>query len=715
MSRLFVWAVRTGRRRWLALTLLATVSLPIAFFEYSPFKRARNAQFDLYQTLLPRAAHSAPVAIVAVDEAALRKVGQWPWPRVHLADLIERIGELGALVIALDMLLPERDQTSPESLAARLGRDQEPMRAALALMPGYDDLLAQTIARHPVVLGAAGSDVASPSTSAGLRSWPVVTRGPDISQNVRRYPYVLSSLAIFQGAASGQALINADLERGIVRRVALVNTIGPTLVPTLSLEVLRVAMRANPIEVHADASGVTAVRVGDLHVPSQPNGEVWLHFSAFRPERYLSAADVLEKRVDGDALKDKIVIVALTGVVGVDSKTTPRGEDVPGAEVHAQLIESLYDGRFLERPAWMSRLEVAILLVFGGALIWLAPKMRRDPAILLAVGLLGLVAAFGVVLFQTRGLLLDAFSLIIALTTVFSSVIASALVRADHERRATERSLQAARESAARVTGELEAARRIQLGILPSAATSFPAERRFELAAALEPARAVGGDLYDFFMLDQNRLFVMIGDVSGKGIPASLLMSITKALTKSIALRPGGDAAQVLSQANVEVSRDNPESQFITVFAAVLDVETGLLRYWTAGHDTPFLRNPAAAQQIDRSLSGPPLCVLEQFDYREQQLHLQPGESLTLFTDGITEAENANGEQFGKARLAQCLIRLSIESSAAEILDGVRAELGAFVGAAQPSDDLTLLIVRWFGGNLPSTPDRVPAPALSAP
>ena len=361
MSEFAAWAVRAGRRRWLALVLLATVSLPIALYEYSPFKRARNAQFDLYQTLLPRAAHSAPVVIVAVDEAALRRVGQWPWPRIHLADLIDRIGAQGALAIGLDMLLLERDQTSPESLAARLGAGQDDVRATLARMVSYDDLLAQTLARHPVVVGAAGSDVASPTASAGLRTWPVVTHGSDLVGRVRQYPYVLSSLPSFQGAASGQGLMNAELDRGVVRRVGLVSAIGTTIVPTLSLELLRVATRAMPIEVHADLRGATEVRVGDLRIPTQPSGEVWLHFSAFRPERYVSAVDVLAKRIDADALKDKVVIVALTGVVGVDSKTTPRGEDVPGAEVHAQLIESFFDGRFLERPPWMTWLEVAIL------------------------------------------------------------------------------------------------------------------------------------------------------------------------------------------------------------------------------------------------------------------------------------------------------------------------------------------------------------------
>ena len=232
---------------------------------------------------------------------------------------------------------------------------------------------------------------------------------------------------------------------------------------------------------------------------------------------------------------------------------------------------------------------------------------------------------------------------------------------------------------------------------MPQASANFPGERRFDLAAAIESARAVGGDLYDYFMLDTDHLFVIIGDVSGKGIPASLLMSITKALTKSIALRPGGDASQVLTRANIEVSRDNPESQFVTAFAAVLDLRSGALRYWTAGHDTPFHVNNGAAKQIDRSFAGPPLCVLEEFDYREQRTSLAVGDSLVLFTDGVTEAEDANGSQFGKERLARCLLDLPKDASAHDMVDTIRAEVSTFVAGAQASDDLTLLVVRWLG------------------
>ena len=705
MAQLIARAVRAGRGRWLALILLATVALPVGMDQHSPFARARTGLFDFYQIALPRARLSHSVTIVAIDEAALKAIGQWPWPRSYLADLIERIGAQGALVIGLNLVMPERDQTSPDSLAERIGPGQEAVRDALSAMPAYDVLLSQTLQRYPVVLGAVGFTVAAPGTAATLRTWPVVTPKADIMQRVRRYPYVLTSLPQFQSAASGQALlISASPESGVVRRVEMISAVGTNLVPAFALELLRVARNAG-IEVEASGGAVTAVSVGGLRVPTQPAGDVWLHFGASTPDRYVSASDVLDRRTKSSTFKDKLVIIALTGQGAIDHKTTPRGEHVPEAEVHAQMIESVFDGRILHRPVWMSWTEVVILIALGGMLIWVAPRLRRDPAILLAIGLLFLVLALGFGLFHWYGLLFDAVSLVVALTTVFSSLIAIALVRADDVRRATENSLQVARESSARVAGELEAARRIQLGILPQAKSSFPGEQRFDLAAAIESARAVGGDLYDFFMLDADRLFVIIGDVSGKGIPASLLMSITKALTKSIALGPGDDASQVLTRANVEVSRDNPESQFVTAFAAVLDVHSGVLRYWTAGHDTPFLVDRNGARQIDRALSGPPLCVLEEFDYREQSISLAVGDSLVLFTDGVTEAEDSNGKQFGKARLARCLETLPKNTSANDMLDAIRAEVSAFVAGAPASDDLTLLVVRWLG-----SPEQAKAP-----
>ncbi len=690
-------ALRAGRGRWIAIAwtiaLCALVVLPSPL----PVERLRLAWFDTYQRVYPRERLSGPVTIVEVDARALQHLGQWPWPRVRLAELINAIGELGALAIGLDIIMAEPDQTSPEALLSRIGKEDPVALEVLARLPAYDGILAAALRRNPVVLGAAGFDEQSTGNRHTLRTWPIVVRGGALPTNVRSYAYCLSSLPQLQLAASGQGLLSTDLEFGVVRRVPLLARVRGTPVPSFTLELLRVATGTSAIEIESAEGRVKSMRVGDLHVPTQAAGDVWIHFSPRIAERYVSALDVLNGQAHPDMFRHKIVIVALTGMGLMDYKTTPLGDYVPGVDAHAQMIESFFDGRHLTRPRWMPAAEAAALGLLAAILIGVAPRMRRYRAAFLISTILVAVCATGFSLFLWYGLLVDAASLMVALFVVFASLSASALAVADHERRVSEHSLREAREAAARVAGEIEAARRIQMGILPRAENSFRNETRFELAAVVEPARSVGGDLYDFFMLDERRLFFQIADVSGKGIPASLFMSITKVLTKSIALRPDDASLRPLTQANIEISRDNPESLFVTAFAAILDVSTGHLRYWIAGHDAPYVRDEAGVNQLDRTASGPPLCVLDEYEYEEQSCVLRSGALLVLFTDGVTEAQNDAGELYGMERLASCIASLPVATSAVQAMSEIQDDVARFVAGAACADDLTLLVLRWLG------------------
>lgn len=692
-------ALRAGRGRWIAIAWTLALCALIAVPSHLPIERLRLAWFDTYQRVYPRERLSGPVTIVEVDARALQRFGQWPWPRVRLAELIDAIGKLGALSIGLDIIMAESDQTSPEALLARIGKDDPAALEVLARLPAHDDLLATTLKRNPVVLGAAGFDEQSTGNRHTLRTWPIVTRGGELPADVRSYPYSLSSLPRLQLAASGQGLLSADLEYGVVRRVPLVSLVRGTPIPSFTLELLRVATGTPSIEVETAEGRVQAMRVGDVRVPTQAAGEVWIHFSSRIAERYVSALDVLTGTANPDMFRHKIVIVALTGMGLMDYKTTPLGDYVPGVDAHAQMIESFFDGRYIHRPQWMAAGEAAALGLLAAILIAAAPAMRRYRAAILISTMLVAVCAAGFALFLWYGLLVDAASLMVALFIVFASLSASALAVADQERRISEHSLREAREAAARVAGEIEAARRIQMGILPSAANSFQGETRFELAAVVEPARSVGGDLYDFFMLDDRRLFFQIADVSGKGIPASLFMSITKVLTKSVALRLDESSMRPLTQANIEISRDNPESLFVTAFAAVLDVATGELRYWLAGHDAPYIRDDTGVDQLDRTASGPPLCVLDEYEYDEQSCVLRAGALLVLFTDGVTEAQNAAGELYGKERLVECLAALPVAAPATQAMTAIQDDVARFVAGAAAADDLTLLVLRWMGSS----------------
>lgn len=709
MRRRLTAAIRAGRGRWAALVLLALLLPLMAIPGHSPLERLRLAWFDFYQYAIPRAVRSDDVTIVEIDERALRKLGQWPWPRDQLADLVRRIGEAGAITIGLDIVMPEPDRMSPETVVARLQPHRSGALSAFLAFPGNDARLAQVIGAHRVVLGAAGSDAraGAPETALFVKA-PVLVRGGEPDARLRRYDHKLLSLPILQQAAAGQGLLNADLERGVVRRVPLVSSIDGTLLPNLSLELVRVAIGAPAVRVEVRDGAIAHVQVGNLAVPTQSSGTMWIHFSRSLARRYLPALEVLEGDIHAQRLRaklrGKIVIVGLTGLGFADQRVTARGDTVPGTEVHAQIIETFFERRFLHRPAWMPAAEAAAFAALGGLLIGFAPRVRRGSAALLIGSVFALLAATGFALFVWKGWLFDAASVALALFAVFATLFASALLQADHDRRASQRSLRAAREAAARLDGELQAARRIQLGIVPRTESRFPGERRFELAATLEPARSVGGDLYDFFMLDAHRLFFHIADVSGKGIPASLFMVITKALLKSIALRAGRAASDPITEANVEIARDNPESLFVTAFAAVLDAGSGELRYWTAGHDTPLLFDGREVSQLDRSQSGPPLCVVDDYRYPLQRSRLVPGALLVLFTDGVPEAENGSGELYGKERLVDCLRNLPRGISAHAVLQILQRDLAQFVAGAPASDDVCLLVLRWLG------PDALNAP-----
>lgn len=692
---------RAGRGRPIAAVFLAGFMLLQVHQECAPFKGMRLALFDAYQTYLPRDRISAPATIVAIDETSLNRYGQWPWPRTRLADLIERIAAFRPAAIGLDIIMPEADRASPAQIAASLPQIGSSLRRRLASLPDNDRILADTLCAHRVVLGVAGFDHRTPSTAATLKSAAFTATGADVASMVRRFPAVLKSIPGLEAAASGQALLSADLEKGVVRRLPLVAAVNETLVPSLSIELLRAASGVDAYEVGADSGGMTHVTLGDIRIPTQTNGEVWVDFAPFSPERYVSAADVFTGRVNPELLRQKLVLVGVTGIGLLDYQTTARGERVPGIEVHAQFLENLFDQRFLRRPSWMPLLEAALLIVCGALLLFAVPEMQPRLSAVTAGGIAVLLLAAGVVLYRTHGLLFDAASLFVGINTVFASLLGSTFIETDRQRRIAQHALQIEREAAARIAGELEAARRIQMGSLPHAAAAFPGEKRFELDAMLEPAREVGGDLYDFYMPDRRRLFFIVGDVSGKGLPASLFMIMTKALTKTIVLNEKPDVGMILNRVNIELARENPEMIFVTAFAAMLDAESGVMEYCIAGHDAPW---HVAGNGTVKRLAGEgnlPLCVLETVSYPVQSIQLAAGDTVCVVTDGITEAMNGSGELYGRVRLTRLLEGNAASLSVAGLVGLLHDDVRSFVGSAEQSDDLTLLVVRWYGAPTP--------------
>lgn len=242
---------------------------------------------------------------------------------------------------------------------------------------------------------------------------------------------------------------------------------------------------------------------------------------------------------------------------------------------------------------------------------------------------------------------------------------------------------------------ELSLAARIQASMLPDVFPPFPERKEFELFASMDPAKEVGGDFYDFFLIDSDHLYLAIADVSGKGIPGALFMTISM-LALSQIIREGKSPAEVLEAANNAICLNNREEMFVTVWLGILEISTGKLTAANAGHEYPALRKPDGRFELFKDPHGFVVGGMEDMKYKEYELQLLPGSQLFLYTDGVPEATDSSERQFGTQRMLTALNGHCGEHPE-EIIGGVYAAVDSFVGQAEQFDDMTMLCIQYNG------------------
>ena len=246
-----------------------------------------------------------------------------------------------------------------------------------------------------------------------------------------------------------------------------------------------------------------------------------------------------------------------------------------------------------------------------------------------------------------------------------------------------------------RVETELDLASRIQSDMLPSEFPAFPERTDFDIYAIMNPAREVGGDFYDFFLIDHDRLGIVIADVSGKGIPAALFMMVTKSMIQT-ALLGGAGAAEALTNVNSQICKSEHEGMFVTVWAGILDLRTGVLTASNAGHEYPIIKKPDGGFEVLKDKHGFVIGGIDGLKYKEYTVELKPGSKLFLYTDGVTEATDKNKVLFGMDRLERS-VNSAADGTPEEIIDTVRKDIDVFVGDAEQFDDMTMVCAEYAG------------------
>ncbi|MGO9628221.1 MAG: CHASE2 domain-containing protein [Xanthobacteraceae bacterium] len=409
MKRMARWARQFGVARAVCLLLLFAL-VPLRIADPPPIEELRLRAFDLFQVLKPRQQTARPVVIADIDEASLKEIGQWPWPRTVVADLVTRLRGYGAVAVGFDIVFAEPDRLSPAVAAGSFrGLDAE-TREKLAALPSNDTVFADAIKKAGgIVVGQAGAEAPAPRDDAeAVLQTGFAIRGPDPRALLATFPGLLRNIPPIEQAAAGRGLFSIKPERdGIVRRVPVVMEAQDWLVPSLTMEMLRIVGRASAILVRTDQAGVRTVAVPGLEVPTDGHGQFWVYFNKRDPARFVSAADVLNGRVPADRFRNRLVLIGTSATGLLDIKTTPVEPAMPGVEVHAQILENVLTKSLLASPGYALGGEIIAAVVLGLAIIIAAPMLPA--AIVVALGAILIAGLIGMswYFFLAHHLLID--------------------------------------------------------------------------------------------------------------------------------------------------------------------------------------------------------------------------------------------------------------------------------------------------------------------
>ena len=437
------------RAPWIVSLLVLINALLLRALDPSELSRLRDFAFDSFQRLQPRTYHpETPVRIVDIDEAGLAAYGQWPWPRTIVARLIDKLTEKGVAVIAFDVLFSEPDRSSISHMARDLVAytDPETVQKLIAAVQDNDQVMADAMAHSRVVLGF-GFDLKG-GGQPPRAFWGTAFTGDDPAQFLPRQRGAVSAIPILQAAAKGNGSLNTDLESVVIRRVPMLYRLRGQegLFPALSIEALRVAQGASTYLVKSSGAsselafgehtGIVAIKTGDLEVRTDARGRLVLYDTGHRPERYISAADILQDKVAAEKLEGQVIFVGTSAIGLKDMRSTPVDDSIPGVEVHAQLAEQMLEGQYLARPDFADGAEFLYLGAIGFVLVLLLPRLRAGRMAIIAA----IFVAIGVIVpwiaFSQYDLLFDPIYPPLTLAAIYVSGSALAFMRTERERSA---------------------------------------------------------------------------------------------------------------------------------------------------------------------------------------------------------------------------------------------------------------------------------------
>jgi len=607
------------------------------------------------------------IAIVEIEDQSLEILGRWPWPRMHHANFLNVLEIAKPKATVFDILFTEADAEGDMPFAMVTKESGNVYLAAYF-----------SLEKNPSAL---------PSDITVLRKIPSLKYAVKKGDTFPHASSVTLPVTILANAAKRVVVTNVPQDDdGATRRVPLVIEFNGALYPALSLQVACDYFGVDVKDVRILPRAVMLPsEKGIIRIPTDESGRMILDYNGplttFRRYSYVQIIQDYAKAMAGEESKilkhlgGKVLFVGHTATGTVDARIMPFSNAYPAVGVHATALSNILDSNFIERASGALNTFVAIFLgILVGVLLKRGRRAAANFGISATVFILYGILSF--LLFAFFNFWINTFAPLLVIAAAYIGATVNQYSAIRHEKKILE--------------SELLIARTIQQSFFPK---SYPAVPFLEFAAKCLPAKHIGGDLYDFVMLGDDRVGILIGDVSGKGVPAALYMARTISEFRSM-VHLKADPASTLKALNDEVSKEGMEKSFVTMQYIIMDLVSQKALFSNGGHNTVlhFSKDTRKIDEVDTA-GGMPIGVMEGIDFDNKEISMRRGDILFLYTDGISESMNTKRKEFGIPRVKDILMA-NYELKAEEVMLKVLEEIEKFSKGAPQHDDMTIIVIK---------------------
>ena len=610
-------------------------------------QKISNINYDFYQKIFNRGVVEN-ITIIDIDEKSIAKIGQFPWRRDIYSKILENLNQYSPSAIAFDIIFSEKDKQNPQDLLLQLQKENNQLENIKVI--NTNQIFIDSIKKSKVILPIIGDPNDNFIKNNSKPKLRIIVKGNNPKNFIYSYKNKITSLEEINNVASGIGSIslipNID---GIIRSIPILYNIDNQIWPSLALEAVRISTDQKNLLVESSNGGIEQIKTRNNTIPSDQNALINIKFKKFDKENYISATDIIENNFDKKKIENRIILIGSSAQALFDIVKIPNGKIIPGVEVHAHIVDNILNNESIKKNFSTQTLENIIFVLLLIGLLFVPMKIKPRFSIIFFIGLIMTINLLSIATYQFNfyfdSLFASVAGTLMFMVSLYFRYLEENLVALDNEKK--QFALKKEREIAGEVQKKL-----------------FPNNKKIEayIYAKNTPAKDVSGDYYDYYQTNDNEIYFILGDVTGKGIKAGILMANAASVFRSLA-KMNSSVSKTALYINNQVKDSSYQSMFITAILGKINLEKKEIEFINMGHEPMMvLDQNFNFEYVNSTLPPMGLMPIKDESFFKTTIMNINDKTILIYTDGVTEGYINEGKELEVAGLENEIKKLNSTS-----------------------------------------------------